>query len=59
MALALGPANLAEAHADAGEVLLKLGRRDEARQQAMAALKVAPTYARAQDLLLLAIGKQH
>ncbi|HSG00270.1 MAG TPA: hypothetical protein VLA20_04025, partial [Vicinamibacterales bacterium] len=58
VALALGPANVAEAHADAGEVLLELGRRDEARAQALAALKVAPAYARAQDLLLLAMGKQ-
>jgi tetratricopeptide (TPR) repeat protein len=57
VALALGPANAAEAHADAGEVLLELGRRDEARTQALAALKVAPSYARAQDLLLRAIGK--
>jgi len=56
-ALALGPANLAEAHADIAEVLLSLERRDEARQEALAALKEAPTYARAQDLLLAAIGR--
>jgi len=58
VALALGPANAAEAHTETGELLLKLGRREEARSQALAALKVAPTYARAQDLLLLAIGKE-
>ena len=58
VALALGPANPAEVHVDAGEVLLKLGRREEARQHAMAAMRIAPSYARAQDLLLLAIGKQ-
>jgi tetratricopeptide (TPR) repeat protein len=52
VALALGPANRAEAHVDAGEVLLKLGRRDEAARQAMAAMKIAPSYVRAQDLLL-------
>ena len=57
VALALGPANPAEAHVDLGETLLKLGRRDEARRQALAAMKMAPTYARAQDLLALAIGK--
>lgn len=51
VALAVGPANPASAHVDLGETLLKLGRRDEARQQAFAALKLAPTYARAQDLL--------
>jgi len=51
VALAVGPANPASAHVDLGEALLELGRRDEARQQAVAALKLAPTYARAQDLL--------
>jgi tetratricopeptide (TPR) repeat protein len=55
--LALGPANLAEAHADIAEVLLKLGRKDEAKKSALDALKEAPTFARAQDLLLEAIGK--
>jgi Flp pilus assembly protein TadD len=57
-AMAVGPPNLAEAHTDIAETLLKLGRKDEARQQALLALKLAPTYTRAQDLLLLAIGKQ-
>ena len=55
--LALGPTNLAEAHANTGEALLKLGRREEARAQAMLALKQAPTFDRAQDLLLAAAGK--
>jgi tetratricopeptide (TPR) repeat protein len=55
--MALGPVNLAEAHADVAEALLKLGRRDEARKEALAALKEAPTFARAQDLLLAAMGK--
>jgi Flp pilus assembly protein TadD len=56
-ALAGGPANLAEAHTDSAEALLKLGRRDEARRSALLALKEAPTFARAQDLLLAAMGK--
>jgi tetratricopeptide (TPR) repeat protein len=56
-ALAMGPTNLAEAHADVAEALLKLGRRDEAKREALAALKEAPTFARAQDLLLAAMGK--
>jgi tetratricopeptide (TPR) repeat protein len=56
-ALAVGPPNVAEAHADLAEVLLMSGRREEARREALAALKVAPSYARAQDLLLLAIGR--
>ncbi len=50
--LALGPANLAEAHSDVAEALIKTNRMDEAKREALAALKVAPTYARAQDLLL-------
>jgi tetratricopeptide (TPR) repeat protein len=56
-ALGLGPANLAEAHTDLGEALLAAGKRDEAKHEALTALQEAPTYARAQDLLLAAIGK--
>jgi Flp pilus assembly protein TadD len=55
-ALALGPTNPAEAHADLAEALLKLGRRDEARRSVLAALAEAPTFARAQDLLLAVQG---
>jgi tetratricopeptide (TPR) repeat protein len=50
--LAVGPPNAAEAHTETGETLLALGRRDEARKEALAALQAAPTFARAQDLLL-------
>jgi tetratricopeptide (TPR) repeat protein len=57
-ALALGPPNLAEAHTDLGEVYLAMGRRDDAKAEALRALKEAPTYARAQDLLLAAMGKR-
>ncbi|MEO8070206.1 MAG: tetratricopeptide repeat protein [Acidobacteriota bacterium] len=56
-AVALGPANLAEAHADVSEVLLKLGRLDDAKREALSALKEAPSYDRAQDLLLAATGR--
>jgi tetratricopeptide (TPR) repeat protein len=56
--LALGPANLAEAHTDLADVLVRLGRREEAKTQALEALKLAPSFARAQDLLLAAIGRQ-
>ena len=56
-ALALGPANLAEAHTDLGEALLATGKRDEARKEVLQALRLAPTYPRAQDLLL-AIGRR-
>ena len=55
-ALALGPPNLAEAHADIAEAYLGLGRKDEARKAALKALEQAPTYPRAQDLLLAAMG---
>jgi Flp pilus assembly protein TadD len=54
--VALGPANPAEAHSDVAEALLKLGRKEDARRSAMLALKVAPTYARAQDILIAASG---
>ena len=51
-ALALNPPNAAEAHTDLGEALLKVNRRDEARKEALQALQLAPTYVRAQELLL-------
>ena len=57
-ALALGPANMADARTDLGEAYLKLGRKDEAKKEAFAALELAPTFARAQDLLLAALGKE-
>jgi Flp pilus assembly protein TadD len=53
-ALALGPPNPAEAHTNIADALLKLDRRDEARREALAALKIAPMYARAQDVLVAA-----
>ena len=56
-ALALGPPNLAEAHTDLGEAYLKVGRKDDAKKEAFIALEQAPTFARAQDLLLAALGK--
>ena len=56
--LALGPTNRAEAHADLAETYLGLNRRDEAKAEALKALEQAPTFARAQDLLLLAIKRQ-
>jgi tetratricopeptide (TPR) repeat protein len=56
-ALALGPPNLAEAHTDVAEALLALGKKTEAKTEALAALVLAPSYARAQDMLLAAMGK--
>jgi tetratricopeptide (TPR) repeat protein len=56
VALAAGPVDKAGAHADLAEGLFEAGQRDEARKQALAALEIAPTYARAQDLLLKLAG---
>jgi tetratricopeptide (TPR) repeat protein len=56
-ALALGPPNPAEAHTDRAEALLRLGRKDEARSAVMRALQDAPTYGRAQDVLLSVMGR--
>lgn len=56
VALAAGPVDKAGAHADLAEGLIEAGQRDEARRQALAALEIAPTYARAQDLLLKLAG---
>jgi tetratricopeptide (TPR) repeat protein len=50
--LALGPVDQAAAHTDLAESYLKSGKRTEARKQTLAALEIAPTYERAQELLL-------
>jgi cellulose synthase operon protein C len=54
-ALALGPADKASAHCDLAESYLLAGRHDDAKREALAALEIAPTFERAQDLLLRAI----
>jgi tetratricopeptide (TPR) repeat protein len=51
-ALLLSPVNRAEAHTDLAESYFKVGRKDDAKKQTLAALEIAPTYGRAQDLLL-------
>jgi len=56
-AIAAGAVNLPDAHTDLGEALLQLGRTDDARRHAVRALENAPTFERAQRLLLKAIGK--
>ena len=56
VAVASKPLDRASAHADLAEALLQAGRKDEARKQVMEALMVAPTYTRAQDLLLKLTG---
>src|SRR6185503_14452685 len=57
-ALALGPPNLAEAHTDIGEVMFRLGRKEEAKRHILIALQEAPSYARAQDVLLAILGRE-
>ena len=47
-----GAQDRAGAYADLGEALEKSGDVDDAKRQALAALEVAPSYVRAQDLLL-------
>jgi tetratricopeptide (TPR) repeat protein len=56
--VALAPVDQAAAFTDLAESLLKSGKRSEARKQTLAALEIAPSYERAQDLLLkLAEGR--
>jgi TolA-binding protein len=57
-AIAAGPVNPADAHCDLGELFLAQGRTDDARRQAVRALENAPTFERAQTLLLKAVGKR-
>lgn len=54
--LALQPVDRAAAHTDLAESYFKSGQRAEARRQTLAALEIAPSYARAQDLLLELVG---
>jgi tetratricopeptide (TPR) repeat protein len=56
--IALKPVDPALAHTELAESYLKVGNRAEARRETLAALEVAPSYERAQDLLLkLAEGR--
>ena len=54
-ALALGPADRASAHCDLGEAYLAKGLAADAKREALAALEIAPSFERAQDLLLKSI----
>jgi tetratricopeptide (TPR) repeat protein len=60
VAVAAGPIDKASAQADLAEGYFLAGQRDEAKRAALAALEIAPTFSRAQDLLLKLIegGKQ-
>jgi len=50
--VALGPVDRASAYTDLAEGYLKSGKRADARKQTLAALEIAPSYERAQTLLL-------
>jgi tetratricopeptide (TPR) repeat protein len=50
--VALGPVDQAAAYTDLAESYLMSGKRTEARKETLAALEIAPSYERAQDLLL-------
>ena len=53
--LALGPVDRAAALTDLAETYFKAGKSADAKKQALAALEIAPTYERAQDLLLMLV----
>jgi hypothetical protein len=55
-ALAAGAVDRVAAQCDLAEALLLADRRDEARRAVLAALEMAPTYERAQELLLKISG---
>jgi tetratricopeptide (TPR) repeat protein len=50
--LALNPVDRAAAFTDLGESYFRSGRKADAKKQTLAALEIAPSYERAQDLLL-------
>ncbi|PYR91154.1 MAG: hypothetical protein DMF84_17765 [Acidobacteria bacterium] len=55
-ALQSGATDKAAAHCDLGESYLLAGQAADAKKEALAALEIAPTFERAQELLLNAIG---
>lgn len=59
VALTLKPVDLAAAHADYAESLYRSGKLPEARKETLASLEIAPSYERAQDLLLKLSGNRH
>jgi tetratricopeptide (TPR) repeat protein len=55
--VALGPVDRAAAYTDLAESYFKSGKRAEAKKQTLAALEIAPTYERAQELLLKLVDR--
>ena len=58
-ALLTGANDKASAHCDLGESYLLAGKVAEAKREALAALEIAPTFERAQDLLLKVVEKDN
>jgi cellulose synthase operon protein C len=58
VALAAGSRDPVSAHCDLAEAYWRLGDAGDAKRQALAALEIAPTYARAQDLLITIVDGQ-
>jgi tetratricopeptide (TPR) repeat protein len=56
--IALGPVDRAAAHTDLAESLLKAGKKAESKKETLAALEIAPSYERAQALLLKLVDAQ-
>jgi hypothetical protein len=52
VALAAGPADKAGAHTELAEAHFAAGQLGDAKREALAALEIAPSFERAQDLLL-------
>ena len=57
VALAAGPVDVVVAHCDLAESLILVGKMDEAKRHALAALEIAPSYERGQELLLRTVGE--
>jgi tetratricopeptide (TPR) repeat protein len=55
-AIETGAPDKAAAHCDLGESYLLAGNRADAKKEALAALEIAPSFERAQELLLNAVG---
>jgi tetratricopeptide (TPR) repeat protein len=57
-ALASNPSDRAGAHIDLAEAYFAAGQTDDAKRQTLAALEIAPSFERAQDLLLKIVDAQ-
>src|SRR4029450_647442 len=57
--IALNPVDRAAAYTDLAESYFKSGKKAEAKKQTLAALEIAPTYERAQELLLKLVDGRH